>query len=168
METLNRRAHPRVPFEAPVLLAEEDSNFYRESCLWNFSKNGMYFETSEPFSPDSLLRIRMVDYSPEGCGPEAFQWYLANVQWRRAIQRDGQYLYGMGAKIMQRSHESLENISYAHTLSCDLCGDQQARSNIHVASDFLAFCQDCDDRVERAPESMAKRSLLRFLKGNVL
>jgi hypothetical protein len=168
MTTLNRRAHPRVPYEAPVLLAEEHSKFYLESRLWNFSKNGMYLETSEPFAPDSVLRIRMGGYSPDGSGPGAFQWFLANIQWRRAVQRDGQNLFGLGAKIMQRSHESLENIFHSSTISCDLCGDDRARSDVHVGPEFLAFCQDCDEDLDTAPEGQAKRSLYRFLKGNVL
>jgi hypothetical protein len=110
----------------------------------------------------------MEDYSPGGNGPEAFQWYLANVQWRRAIQRDGQNLFGMGAKIMQRSHESLENFSHGSIVSCDLCGDDRVRSDVHVDPEFLAFCRDCDEHLEVVPEGRVKQSLFRFLKGNVL
>lgn len=168
MSTPNRRAHRRVHYEAPILLAAEDAESYRESRLRNFSRNGMYVETADPIPTDSVVRVRMKEYAPGGYGPEAFQWYLAQVQWKQAIQRNGQNLFGLGARIMQRSHESLENISWSSTLSCDRCGDRRNRSDFQVDPDFLVFCQDCDEELDVLPDGSLKQSMLRFLKGNVL
>ncbi|MFP4032985.1 MAG: PilZ domain-containing protein [Desulfococcaceae bacterium] len=171
MNTLDRRAHKRVSCEVPALLAAEHSESYRESRLRNFSGDGIYFETAEPFLPDSMVRIRVTGDSPGGNGPEAFQWYLANIRWRQSIEEKDQVLFGFGAKIMQRSNKSLENVSWASILDRDLRDDRHPRFDRRINSDFVVFCDDGDDgddHLAGEPDGPVKQSLIRFLNGNVL
>ena len=59
-------------------------------------------------------------------------------------------------------------IAIAHTISCDLCGEQMPFGASRETDYFVSFCLNCFNYFEGLPEGKIKESIKKFLVGNVV
>ncbi len=98
---LKRRSHERKNYRAPIMIAENDTEFYYRAKLYNYSEKGMYFESDFDPQPGSTIYIYMDNYTPTGSGPEIYKGYRAKVMWRKEILDEYTFYYGIGAEISE-------------------------------------------------------------------
>ena len=75
--------------------------FYRARAL-NFSKSGLYFETTYELKPGTILLFRSETFSKKVPGFEDCECVrsisLLEVKWCQEFQRGGESYYGIGAR----------------------------------------------------------------------
>ncbi|BBO93005.1 hypothetical protein DSCOOX_61850 [Desulfosarcina ovata subsp. ovata] len=68
----------------------------------NFSSDGAYIETDRPFTPGTILIVRMIRYPTMTVDPETDERprliCLAEVRWIQERMDDGRPCYGMGLR----------------------------------------------------------------------
>ena len=75
--------------------------FYRARAL-NFSKSGLYFETTHALKPGTILLFRSETFSKKGPHFEDCECVrsisLLEIKWCQEFLRDGESYYGIGAR----------------------------------------------------------------------
>lgn len=163
-----RRAYPRNNYEAPIMYARIGTDQYMDSRIYNYSRNGMYFEPKQPLSPESDVVIVMVNYTPGTFGPESYRSYAAKIRWCREIPKPRESRFGVGAELYARSHEIIVPDVQETMHTCDLCGELCPSEDICQTEDWFMLCGNCDKHMTAMPGGMIKDSIHRFLTGNVL
>jgi len=168
MPAFTKRSSHRNHYESPIRYANINTDLYSDARMYNYSKDGMYFEPSRPLVPESEIYIVMVNYSPGTNGPEAYKSYIARIRWCRELQKKDALRYGVGVQFLDRSHEiyglDIEDTQY----SCDLCGQLTPSNKIHKTEDYIYLCPDCLKYLNVVPGGKIKDSIERFLIGNVI
>ncbi len=164
----HQRTYPRNNYEAPIMYARIGADDYSDSRMYNFSRNGLYFEPNRPLAPESDILVVMVNYAPGTFGPEAYRSYSAKIKWCREIPKIKKDRFGVGVELLARSHEILapEVREILHT--CDLCGELNPSESIRQTEDDCMLCDNCDKHMSVMPNGMIKDSIHRFLTGNVV
>lgn len=98
MKKDNRRSYERYEYEAPLQYAYVDKEKYYESKMYNYSSGGMYFESKYPVLAGSQIYINMVNYSPTGYGPDAYQTYQGKATRCSEYKDQGTPYYGVGVE----------------------------------------------------------------------
>ena len=168
MKVYAKRAYPRNNYEAPIMYARIGTDDYSDSRMYNFSRNGLYFEPKQPLVPESDIVVVMVNYAPGTFGPEAYRSYAAKIRWCREIPQRKADLYGVGVELFARSNEILNPEIRETVHTCDLCGELCPSENIRLTEDHFLLCDNCDKHMGAMPNGMIKDSINRFLAGNVL
>jgi len=70
--------------------------------MYNFSEDGLYFESIHALEPESRITIMMPNYAPETAGPEAFQSYLVEIRWCQDRSEQEKPRYGVGVRILEK------------------------------------------------------------------
>jgi len=90
-----QRSSERFSHKAPIILEDFRTGFVYKGIMYNFSANGMYFESDYAPRPDRKLRIT----ANELPGQPSPQVYLAKVKWRRPLSKiPSPYSFGIGVK----------------------------------------------------------------------
>jgi hypothetical protein len=168
MQTHSRRISPRKHYEAPIKYLYLQQDRYYNSSMYNFSQDGLYFESFQPLELNSQINIIMPNYSPDANGPETSQSYLAVIRWCQKISDEKSSQFGVGVEILERSHERFTNIETQKRKSCDLCDKLLLMASVCRIDGSICLCPDCFDRLDEMPEGEVKSGIKRFLDGNVL
>jgi hypothetical protein len=81
------RGNERTEFDTPVVFSNDNLETHQKAMMYNFSDNGMYFESSEPLRPGSEVFVKTVEYcSINKC----------RVRWCGRINDDDQEKFGIG------------------------------------------------------------------------
>ena len=168
MITHSRRNFLRKPYEAPIQYLYMQQDRYYNSRMYNFSEGGLYFDSLQPLEPNSKINIIMPNYSPETDGPEAYRSYLAVIRWCQKISEEKSSQFGVGVKILERSHERTTNIEPQQRQTCDLCDKLLLMASVCRIDGSICVCPDCFDRLDDMPEGNIKSGIKRILDGNVL
>ena len=163
---VTKRTFPRIHYEAPIRFAELSSDQYDESRILNFSRGGLYFESGRILKPDSDIGVIMVNYTPGTYGPEAYRFYVSKVKWCKKVYQNGKSIFGVGAQFISKSHEiDKEVISQMYT--CDLCGQIVRSAEIQHTCQSASLCPHCYKHWESLQDGVVKKSIERFLAGNI-
>ena len=168
MQTHSRRIFPRKQYEAPIQYLYLQQDRYYNSRMYNFSRDGLYFEPFQSLELNRQINIIMPNYSPDTKGPEAFQSYLAVIRWCQKLPDEKSSRFGVGVEIIERSHERFINIETQKSKSCDLCGELMLTASVCRLDGSICLCSNCFHRLDEMAESDIKFSIKRFLKGKVL
>jgi len=102
-----RRSASRNRTQAPVICEPYTSGgVFRnvDGVMRNFSRNGSYIETSQPFQSGTILILRMEQYPPVPASADDDQWprsfCLAEVKWQHAIGGEEPVRYGIGVRYL--------------------------------------------------------------------
>jgi hypothetical protein len=75
-----------------------------EGVMRNFSRNGSYIETSQPFKSGTILILRMEQYPSVPSSADSDQWprsfCLAEVKWQQTMDDKETTRYGMGVRYL--------------------------------------------------------------------
>jgi hypothetical protein len=119
MPTESKRKFERSQCEAPIQFLPSQPDRYYNSSIFNYSEEGLFFESMQPLELDSQIRILMPGYSPQASGPEAFQSYTAAVRWCQKVSDEKSSQFGVGVEILEKSHDRLAHIATPVSQTCD-------------------------------------------------
>ena len=164
----SKRLFQRHGCRLPIKYCTTEADGYRDAVAYNCSRTGMYFELQTIVMPEESIHIIMSTYSPSAEGPESFGYYLARAVWCRSIADDTDPRYGCGARLLKRSCQpdgmNADIICYA----CDMRGVLIPCQNLCKTEEFLYLCPSCERHLVAVSEGHLKRSIKRFISGNVL
>lgn len=163
MTAYKKRAHSRGNYEAPIRYADFNTKNYFEAKMYNWSMDGMYFESPRCPPAKSDICIQMVGYMPDSEGPEAYRFYRAKVRWCKQIVNVGGPPCGVGVQHIVRSH-----IVSGPTYTCSLCGENIPYGEIHETDDFVYLCSACFNHLKVLPDGKVKECIKNFMIGNVI
>jgi Tfp pilus assembly protein PilZ len=92
----DRRANNRTLYETPVSQENLDSGVFTYCTMYNYSKDGLYFESNTQLNPGEEIFIG-IENSPYCPAPDVYECYHAVIRWRKNIS-DSNYKFGYGVK----------------------------------------------------------------------
>ncbi|UCE52728.1 MAG: PilZ domain-containing protein [Desulfobacterales bacterium] len=91
------RKGKRFDHRSTVMLEDDHSEYFSYAQMYNFSGDGMYFESDVSFRPGTQLTIKL----DRPIFRAASKNYHAKVQWCKQIGDTSlQYSYGIGVKFI--------------------------------------------------------------------
>ena len=72
----------------------EGTHRFKHGTLYNFNREGIYFESDDKLKPDSEIIVESCGYVPGPCGPEGADHYRAKVKWCKEIEDSDSYAVG--------------------------------------------------------------------------
>ena len=91
---IEHRKSERFSHESPVMLEDFRTGFKYKGTMNNYSNGGMYVEADYAPRPERKMHIT-VDNLPLNSSPQS---YMAEVRWRRKLDGNSAYAYGVGVK----------------------------------------------------------------------
>ncbi len=92
------RDNMRTKHKANILLETYPTGVYYQAKMFNFSRDGMYFESEYCPLPGTEIYIG-IENSPYDIGADV---YRAQVRWRKQLtDKKSKYTYGVGVKYTQ-------------------------------------------------------------------
>ena len=162
------RARARTQCNAEMKFAKIEAGVYVESRTYNFSEEGLYFETESPLEPESDVCIVMTKYAPDKTGPESYQSYFARTKWCRKLPHAGKPAYGIGVEFRGNCHQRPKIESAKICCCCDLCYHLVPVNEIHQMDEYVFLCNGCFEQLGGLPDGELKDSLERRILGNVI
>jgi hypothetical protein len=168
VDTYIQRTHPRNDYLAPIKYSSDISGGYEDARIYNYSKDGFGIEPRERTDPGRQIYILTSNYSPGTNGPEAFKRYLARIQWCRENEDQSDFPFRAGVQILSMSHDLIEGNDCPMKSNCDLCGRPTESGKIMHTKGSADLCPNCYDHFMKIPNGLLKRSIERFIIGNVI
>ena len=164
----DKRYFPRQIYKIPITYNGPIISHDFVSSIQNYSRTGMCFESEKPLEPGSEVGIKVENYSPGSYGPEAYKFYVVRVKWSGEFDGIIPGCFFAGAEVLRKSSEVFNWLLFQQThYSCDFCGTLVSAVDVYQTEDAF-FCSSCNIRYESIPEGIIKKSLNRFLIGNVI
>jgi Tfp pilus assembly protein PilZ len=91
-----RRTSNRTLYETPVTQENLDSGVFTYCKMYNYSKDGLYFESDTKLSPGEEIFIG-IENSPYHPDPGVYECYHATIRWREE-KKDSAYKFGYGVR----------------------------------------------------------------------
>ena len=95
---LEQRHKTRFPHETPITLENFEIGFLHGARMFNFSAEGMYFESDYILERGTELFIGITN-SPYANQPDVYECYRAQIKWRKPLKNSSFY-YGYGADVL--------------------------------------------------------------------
>ena len=93
-----RRKHERIPCETPILHNTSPADFFYKGTMYNFSKDGLYFESNEDLLRGHEIAIS-IKKPPQQFIKKRRQYFEVKIVWCLEIQGSS-YQVGYGAKLI--------------------------------------------------------------------
>jgi hypothetical protein len=93
-----RRKNERIPCEAPILHNTSPADFFYGGTVYNFSKEGFYFESNEDLLEGHEITISMKN-PPNQLREKPHPYFDVKIMWCRELQ-GSTYLLSYGAKLI--------------------------------------------------------------------
>lgn len=93
-ENLERRKSVRIEHIALLKIKNVKSGKIYKARMFNYSKNGLYFETDSILHSGDQIRIEIQD-SPFASVPGVLEYYRAEIMWVKEL-KDSYFKYGYG------------------------------------------------------------------------
>lgn len=92
----NPESRKNARFEHQSIIRHEDldEGIYASSKMFNFSRNGLYFESNVVLEPGEKIFIG-IENSPYVDNPGTYECYHAEIRWRKDLEYS-MYKYGYG------------------------------------------------------------------------
>jgi Tfp pilus assembly protein PilZ len=89
------RENTRFKHQSPVTREDIKSGIHYGAKMYNYSKEGLYFEANYLLQADEEIFIG-IENSPYASAAGIYECFRARVIWRKALGGKGDYLYGYG------------------------------------------------------------------------
>ena len=93
-----QRYNARFQHETAVTLENHEIGVLNSARMFNFSDNGIYFESDYLIHPGTELYIGITN-SPYASEPDVYECYRAEIRWRKPLKKSA-FFYGYGAKFL--------------------------------------------------------------------
>ena len=95
---IERREHERFPCETTILHDTSPPDFFYKGIMYNFSKEGLYFESDEDLLQGHEISIS-INKPPQQSTIKPRQNFSVKIMWHQELQGSS-YQIGYGAKII--------------------------------------------------------------------
>ena len=95
---IERREHERFPCETTILHDTSPPDFFYKGIMYNFSKEGLYFESDEDLLQGHEISIS-IKKPPQQFTIKSDQNFSVKIMWYQEL-RGSSYQSGYGAKII--------------------------------------------------------------------
>ncbi len=168
MTTTIARSFKRTVHQVPIQYALLDSDKFHPARTYNFSPDGLCYETRQPLNPGTDVCILMENYSPGLPGPEAYRSYVASIRWIQTLSNNGIESYAAGARFVARSHDIITAEKQLPHHPCDLCGAMKPLNKMDSTQNGAQLCTHCIKHFRGISSGKIRECLERFMIGNVL
>ena len=93
-ENLERRKSVRIDHTSAIKVKNLQSGKIYKAKMFNYSKNGLYFESNSVLHSGDQIYIGVQD-SPYASEPGVLEYYRAQIMWRKKL-KDSYFEYGYG------------------------------------------------------------------------
>ncbi len=94
-----QRDKTRFAYEAPITLENNEIGLMHGARMFNFSAEGLYFESDYLVQPGTQLFIGITN-SPYASDTDVYECYRAEIKWRKSLKKSSFY-YGYGARYLE-------------------------------------------------------------------
>ena len=91
----NERKNTRFPHLSAITREDVVSGVHYGANMYNFSKDGLYFEADYLLEPDDEIFIG-IENSPYASAPGIYECYRAKVKWRKDLDLGRPHNFGYG------------------------------------------------------------------------
>lgn len=95
---IERRENERISCEIPILHNTSPPDFFYRGTMYNFSKEGLYFESNEDLLQGDKISISMKKPPPHFI-KKTHQYFDVKIIWCQELQGSS-YQVGYGAKLI--------------------------------------------------------------------
>ncbi|MDH3882676.1 MAG: PilZ domain-containing protein [Desulfobacterales bacterium] len=95
---IDRREYTRFLCETPILHNTSPPDFFYKGTMYNFSKNGLYFESNEDLLQGHEISIS-INKPLQKFSKKPHQYFDAKIIWCQKLL-DSTYQVGYGAKLI--------------------------------------------------------------------
>ena len=162
------RSTPRTAYHAPIQYALLNTQQFRSTRTYDYSNDGLCYETDQPLNIESEVCIVMDNYVPGKAGPEGYRSYVAQIRWLQLQSSNGVDRYAAGAQIVARSHKILDTEALLPQQICDLCGAMKPAHRIVADEKGVQLCDQCRRHYYSIPSAKIRQCVERYLLGNVI
>ena len=96
-ENIERRNSARIDHTSPIKVEDRKSGKLYKARMFNYSKNGLYFETDSVLESGDQIYIGIQD-SPYASSNGVFEYCRSEIKWRKEL-KDSYFEYGYGVKL---------------------------------------------------------------------
>jgi Tfp pilus assembly protein PilZ len=96
-KNLERRESVRIDQISPLKIKNLNSGTIYSARMFNFSKNGLYFESDSALHTGDQIYIGIQD-SPYAASSGVLEYYRAEIRWHKKL-KDSFFEYGYGVKL---------------------------------------------------------------------
>ena len=96
-ENLERRNSVRIEHISPLRIENIKSGEIYDARMFNYSKNGLYFETDSTLHFGDQIRVQIQD-SPFASIPNTLEYYQAEIMWVKEL-KESYFKYGYGIQL---------------------------------------------------------------------
>ena len=97
VENPENRDAARMDHVSSVQVQDIESGKIHKARMFNYSKEGVYFESDNALDPGTQIYIGIQD-SPFATMPDVLEYRLAKIMWRKNLE-DSFFRYGYGVKL---------------------------------------------------------------------
>ena len=111
IENLENRDTARMGHISAIQVQDIDSGKIHKARMFNYSKEGVYFESDSVLKPGTQIYIGIQD-SPYAAMPDVLEYHLAHIIWQKKL-KDSFFRFGYGVKLasMAAKQDSKSNDS---------------------------------------------------------
>lgn len=165
----SKRACHRNKHETPVLYEKIDEEQFFESKILNFSREGLCLLSHHCLDIGDFININIVNHIPGVYGPEQYYSFLGETRWCKPIHhKNNNTSYSAGIQILAKNREMPNKHLGGEKYSCNLCGDFALPRHVTQIINCVYLCPFCCSHFKSLPQGSIKRSIERYLTGNVL
>jgi hypothetical protein len=116
-ENQENRDTARMDHVSPLQIQDIESGKLHKARMFNFSKEGVYFESDSVLEPGTQIYIGIQD-SPYASMPDVLEYHLAQIMWRKKL-KDSFFRFGYGVKLASladRQDSELEDVKKTEDL----------------------------------------------------
>ncbi len=102
-ENLERRDYIRIDHTSPLNIKDLKSGKIYKARMFNYNKNGLYFETDSDLQKGDQIYIGIQD-SPYASESNVLEYYRGEIMWRKKLE-DSHFDLGYGVKLFHACKE---------------------------------------------------------------
>lgn len=164
-----RRMFTRVACETPMRCGACDSGPYHGSQVYNYSQGGLYFESETPVVRDTKISIILPHDLSESTRSEGYRCYVAEVKWVKQLNGKRKApRFAAGVQFLSHGTEIAADAVCVPSVACDLCCEMIPSDQLSRTEHDAQLCPACVKHMARIPSGRLKKSIERFLCGNVV
>ena len=123
-----QRNKTRFPHVSQVTHEDLDTGLYAQSKMFNYSKDGLYFESDMKMEVGDRVFIG-IENSPYVQKQGVYECYYAEIQWRKPLESSG-FKFGYGVQYREPGQEGSP-----HGVEQDMQPARKPNQNINVRKD---------------------------------
>jgi len=113
VENFERRENVRIDHTTPLKVEERKSGQLYKARMFNYSKNGLYFESDNIFNPGDEIYIEIED-SPYDSSGGVFEYYRSEIRWRKKL-KNSYFEYGYGVKLCSQLNKKSSKTNFQNS-----------------------------------------------------